>query len=202
MASGGGHMDRGTFHLICMAAVAAMAAGAAAQAQGSLGPFSSRGQALEFAIDTVCMPYLRQGGAVATLAGKSGVPATLDGRPAARLHGFGRVVVAADPANRGCTVVVPEGDGRAARSEALSVLEGGYLLETLTGPNEAVLHSRKWTDLSEAYCFRLYGNVVEADILTSRGQAPDDPGHAEALRLRLYRSDAEALKKGVCKAFS
>lgn len=193
-------MDRRTFHFICTAAAAAMGVTNAAWAQGSLDLFSSRGQELEFAINDVCMPYLRQGGAVAVLAGRSGVRAVLDGRPARRLHGFGRVLVAADPANRGCTVVVPDGDGRAARAEALNVLEGGYLLETLTGPNEAVLHSRKWTGLAEAYCFRLYGKVVEADIVTSRGQDSDDAGHAEALRLTLYWSDAEALKKGVCKA--
>jgi len=193
-------MDRRTFHFIWSAAVAVMTVAHAAQAEGSLDLFSSRGQALEFAINDICMPYLRQGGTVPALAGRSGVAASLDGRPATRLHGFGRVMVAADPANRGCTIVAREGDGRTARAQALGVLEGGYLLETLAGPNEAVLHSRKWTGLAEAYCFRLDEKVVEADIATSRGQDPDEAGRTESLRLTLYWSDAEASRKGVCRA--
>ncbi len=92
------------------------------------------------------------------------------------------------------------GDGRTARGEALSVMEGGYLLETLIGPNEAVLHSRKWAGLAEAYCFRLDEKVVEVDITTSRDEDRDDSARGDALRLRLYWSDAEALKKGVCRA--
>lgn len=192
-------MGRISFHLIgVVAAVSAITT--SAQAEENLDLFSSRGHELAFAIDNVCMPYLRQGGAIAALAGSSGVSAALDGRPAVRLHGFGRVVVAADPASRGCVIVAHSGDGRTARGEALSALEGGYLLETLIGPNEAVLHSHKWTGLAEAYCFRLDEKVVEADITTSREQDRDDPAHGDALRLRLYWSDAEALKKGVCKA--
>ena len=182
---------------ISMAAALSVIATTARAGEG-LDLMSSRNQALAYAIDSVCVPYLRQGGTVAGLAGASGVPAELDGRPAIRLHGFGRVFVAADPG--GCVIVTHTGDGRAARAEALTALEGGYLLETLTGPNEAVLHSRKWAGLGEAYCFRLDEKVVEADISTSRGQDPDDPAHADALRLHLYWSDAEALKKGVCKA--
>ncbi len=196
---GEGHMDFRTFHFICAAAMAAAGANAA-QAQGSLDVFSSRGQGLEYAINNVCMPYLRQGGVVAALAGPSGVPAVLDGRPAIRLHGFGRVIVATDPATRGCVIVTHTGDGRTARAEALSVLEHGYLLETLTGPNEPVLHSRQWTDLGEAYCFRLDEKVVQADITSSRGQDRNDPNHADSLSLKLYWSDADAVRKGVCKA--
>ena len=190
-------MRRTSFQIIIMAAALSVVA-TTAQAGEGLDLMSSRNQALAYAINSVCVPYLRQGGAVATLAGRSGVSADLDGRAAIRLHGFGRVFVAADPG--GCTIVTHTGDGRVARAEALSALEGAYLLETLTGPNEAILHSRKWAGLGEAYCFRLDEKVVEADISTSRGQDSDDPAHADALRLHLYWSDAEALKKGVCRA--
>ncbi len=193
-------MGRTYLHLI-WAALTVMAIGAgAARAEDRLDPFSSRGHGLAFAIDEVCMPYLRRGGVVAALAGVSGVASELDGRPAVRLHGFGRVRVAADPATRGCVIVTRNGDGRHARDEVLQVLEAGYLLETLVGPNEATLHGRRFTGLAEAYCFRLDERVVEADLSTSRDQDPDDPAHGDALRLRLYWSDAEAAKKGVCKA--
>ena len=192
-------MGRISVYLIGVAAAVSVVT-TSAQAEDSLDLFSSRGHELAFAIDNVCMPYLRQGGAVAALAGSSGVTAELDGRPAVRLHGFGRVVVAADPASRGCVIVAHSGDGRTARGEALTALEGGYLLETLIGPNAAVLHSHKWAGLAEAYCFRLDEKVVEADITTSREQDRDDPARGEALRLRLYWSDAEAVRKGVCKA--
>jgi len=192
-------MTRISHYLVGAAAFASVLA-APVRAEEGLGVFSSQHHELAFAIDTVCMPYLRQGGALAALAGRSGVRSELDGRPAVRLHGFGRVEVAADPAGRGCVIVAPAGDGRVARDEALKVLEAGYLLETLTGPNEAVLHSRKWTGLNEAYCFRLDEKVVEADIVTARDPNAEDASRPDALRLRLFWSDAEAVKKGVCKA--
>jgi hypothetical protein len=192
-------MGRLSSYLIgVLAAVSAMAP--SARAEENLDLFSSRGHELAFAVDNVCVPYLRQGGTIPALAGPSGVNAGLDGRPAVRLHGFGRVIVAADPASRGCVIVAHRGDARTARAEALKALERGYLLETLVGPNEAVLHSPRWTGLAEAYCFRLDEKVVEVDIVTSRDQDRDDPAGGDALRLRLYWSDAEALKKGVCKA--
>ena len=171
-----------------------------AQAADELGMFSSRGPDLAFAINSVCVPSLRQGGTIEGLVGRSGVAEDLDGRPAMRLHGFGRVFVAADPGTRGCVIVTHKGDGHTARAEALEALEHSYLLEPLTGPNETVLHSRKWTGLNEAYCFRLDEKVVEVDITTARGQDGEDPGGSDALRMRLYWSDAEALKKGVCRA--
>jgi hypothetical protein len=190
-------MGRISSYIIGVAAAASVVT-TSVQAEEALDLFSSRGHELAFAIDNVCMPSLRQGGAVAALAGRSGVPADLDGRPGVRLHGFGRVLVSGDAG--GCTIVVRDGDGRAARGEALEVLEHGYLLETLVGPNEPVLHSLKWSGLGEAYCFRLDEKVVEADIITSRDQDRDNAARGDALRLRLYWSDAEALKKGVCKA--
>ena len=192
-------MGRISFHLIGVATALSVMS-TSAQAGEELGMMSSRGPDLAFAIDNVCVPYLRQAGAVEGLTGRSGVAADLDGRPAVRLHGFGRVFVAADPGTHGCVIVTHNGDGRTARAEALDALEHGYLLETLTGPNEAVLHSAKWTGLAEAYCFRLDEKVVQVDVMTARGENENDPAHAHALRLRLYWSDAEALKKGVCKA--
>ena len=192
-------MTRISHYLIGMAALASVVSTTAQAAEG-LGLLSSRSQALAVAIDTVCMPYLRHGGAIASLAGTSGLPASLDGRPAVRLHGFGRVFVSTDPVTGGCVIVAHEGDGRQARGEALKILEGGYLLETLAGPNEAVLHGTKWSGLNEAYCLRLDEKVVEADITTARDPNADDPARPDALRLRLYWSDAEAVKKGVCKA--
>jgi len=192
-------MTRISHYLAGMVALAS-ALGTSVQAEDELGLFSSQHHELAFAINTVCMPYMRQGGTVAALAGHSGVSSELDGRPAVRLHGFGRVRVAADPAGRGCLVVAHDGDGRVARGEALKILEGGYLLETLVGPNEPVLHSVRWSGLNEAYCFRLDEKVVEADIVTSRDPNAEDPGHPDALRMHLFWSDAEAVKKGVCKA--
>lgn len=192
-------MARLSQYLVGMAAFASIVA-TAAQAEEGLGLLSSRQQALAVAIDHVCMPYLRHGGAIASLAGASAVPAVLDGRPAVRLHGFGRVFVGGDPASGGCVIMAHEGDGRQARAEALHILEGGYLLETLVGPNEAVLHSTHWAGLNEAYCFRLDEKVVEADITTARDPNAEDPSHPDALRIKLYWSDAEAVKKGVCKA--
>ena len=197
-------MNRIGHHFITIATALSLIATASwvttARAGDGLDLLSSRGPALAFAVSNVCVPYLRQGGTVAALAGRSGVAAELDGRPAVRLHGFGRVFVAVDPASRSCVIATHTGDGRTARAEALSALEGGYLLETLTGPNEAVLHGRKWAGLNEAYCFRLDEKVVEVDISTARDQDRDDPARADSLRLRLYWSDAEALKKGVCRA--
>ncbi len=192
-------MARTRFYLMGLAAAMSVAA-PSAQASEALDVFSSRGPALAFAVNNVCVPYLRQGGAVAVLAGRSGRPSELDGRPAVQLHGFGRVFAATDPATRSCTIVTHKGDGRTARAEALHALEAGYLLETLTGPNEAVLHGRKWAGLNEAYCFRLDEKVVQVDLTSARDPDSDDPGRGDALRLRLYWSDAEAVKKGVCKA--
>lgn len=192
-------MTRISYYILGAAALASVIA-TTARAEEGLGVLSSRRQALAVAIDHMCMPYLRHGGAVTPLAGASGVPATLDGRPAVRLHGFGRVFVGADPVSNGCVIVAHQGDGRQARAEALQILESGYLLETLVGPNEPVLHSTRWSGLNEAYCFRLDEKVVEADITTARDPNSDDPSHPDALRLKLYWSDAEAVKKGVCKA--
>jgi hypothetical protein len=194
-----GHMNRIFLKVMTVAAAMSLIA-TTAQAEEALDAFSSRGHGLAFAVSNVCLPYLRQGGTIAALAGPSGVPAVFNGVPAVRLHGFGRVVVAADPATHGCTIVTHTGDGRTARAEALTALEGDVLLETLVGPNEAVLHSPQWTGLGEAYCFRLDEKVVEADIVSSRGQDPNDPNHADSLQLKLYWSDAEAVKKGVCRA--
>ena len=192
-------MTRISHYLVGLAALASVVA-TTAQAGEGLGLLSSRGQALSFAINEVCMPYLRHGGAVVPMTGVSGVPATLDGRPAVRLHGFGRVFIGIDPLTNGCTIVAHEGDGREARADVLRVLEGGVLLETLTGPNEPVLHGTRWSGLNEAYCFRLDEKVVEADITTARDPNGDEPGRPDALRLKLYWSDAEAVRKGVCKA--
>ncbi len=199
MQSGRGHMIRLSHYLVGLAAVSSLLA-TTAQAGAGLGLLSSRREALAVAIDGLCMPYLRHGGAIAPMAGLSGVPAELDGRPAVRLHGFGRVLVGTDTADNGCTIVAHDGDGRQARAEALKSLEGGYLLETLTGPNEAILHGVKWSGLNEAYCFRLDEKVVEADIVTARDPSAEGSAHPDALRLKLYWSDAEAIKKGVCKA--
>ncbi len=193
-------MTRISHYIVGMAALASVGASVmatAAQAADELGMFSSRGPDLAFAIDKVCVPYLRQGGTIEGLSGRSGVPEALDGRAAVRLHGFGRVFVAADPGTRGCVIVTHKGDGHTARAEALDALEHSYLLETLTGPNEAILHSRKWSGLNEAYCFRLDEKVVQVDITSARDPDSDE---ADALRMRLYWSDAEAGKKGVCKA--
>ena len=192
-------MDRTLLKCIGAAAALSVLAGQA-RAADELGMFSSRGPDLAYAINNVCVPYLRQGGTVEGLTGRSGVPAQLDGRAAMQLHGFGRVFVASEPAMRGCVIVTHKGDGRTARAEALSALEAGYLLETLTGPNAAILHGRKWSGLGEAYCFRLDEKVVEVDITTARDPDQDDQAHPDALRIRLYWSDAEALKKGVCRA--
>jgi hypothetical protein len=192
-------MTRISHYLVGVAAIASVWA-TSGEAEENLGLFSSQHHELAFAINNVCMPYMRQGGAIAALAGPSGVSSELDGRPAVRLHGFGRVKVAVDPSSHGCVIVAHDGDGRVARDAALKVLEAGYLLETLVGPNEQVLHSRKWSGLNEAYCFRLDEKVVEADIVTSRDPNAEDPGHPDALRMRLVWSDAEAVKKGVCKA--
>jgi len=193
-------MDRKFLHLVSALAAAAMITTGAVRAEDRLDLFSSRDHGVAFAIDSVCVPYLRHGGTIPGLAGASGVPSELDGRPAVRLHGFGRVRVAADPATHGCIILARNGDGRTVRAEVLKALEAGYLLETLVGPNAAVLHSHKWTGLAEAYCFRLDERVVEADITSSREQDPEDPSHGDALRLRLWWSDAEAQKKGVCRA--
>jgi len=191
-------MDRKSLHFIVAAAMATIAT--TARAEDRLDLFSSRDHGVSFAINSVCVPYLRHGGTIPGLAGPSGVPSELDGRPAVRLHGFGRVRVAADPSSHGCVVLALNGDGRTVRAEVLKALEAGYLLETLVGPNETVLHSHKWAGLAEAYCFRLDERVVEADITSSREQDPQDPAHSDALRLRLWWSDAEAQKKGVCRA--
>ena len=189
-------MTRISQSIICLAALASVMA-TSTQAGDELGMLSSRGPDLAFAINNVCVPYLRQGGTIEGLAGRSGVGDSLDGRGAVRLHGFGRVFVAADPATRGCVIVTHKGDGHTARAEALDALEHGYLLETLVGPNEAVLHSRRWSGLNEAYCFRLDEKVVQVDITTARDA---DSDATDALRMRLYWSDAEASRKGVCKA--
>ena len=85
-------------------------------------------------------------------------------------------------------------------AEALKAMEASYLLETLEAPNASVLHSFRWSGLTEAYCFRLDERVVELDITTSREQEAQDPARSDALRMKLYWSDAEAIKKGVCKA--
>ncbi|MGZ6042025.1 MAG: hypothetical protein ACXWKW_07505 [Asticcacaulis sp.] len=173
----------------------------AVRADDRLSALSQRPDAFDFAVNRVCVPWLRQaeqgkGAPIEAYTGLSGMPSDIDGRPAIRLHGFGHVRVAAGP--EGCTILSPFGDGRAERRDILKILEKSYLLETIAGPNEAVLHSHRWSDLRETYCFRLDERVVQADITTARGQ--DGADASPALRLRLSWSDAGAMRSGVCRA--
>lgn len=178
-------------------------AGCVEHVDGQLDVTTRAPDAMGFAINDVCLPYVRHGGDIAALVGRSGIPVRVNDLPAYRLRGAGHIHVGdGGPKGRGCFVFTTFGPTVGQRDYVLkTLLEDGYRPDALAGPNAYLYATGQWYDMIEKYCFRVDGKVMLLDMRTATKGPPSTFFRYRPMVAHVYWDEkGEAAGKGLCQS--
>ncbi len=169
-------------------------AAAASQASAAMpGAFSSTDTGVAFAVEKVCLTYLREGGHVADYVGGYARTVREDGKPVLKIFGNGHVTVREDERG-GCEVKVERGNGARLRDAVINTLADAGLRTEPFADYEPILRGRDWAFVQETHCLRMYDIVYIASIASSAS------GARMPLQVTIFRDrEGIAAKKGLCQ---